>query len=290
MKKRFLLTLGFAALSTLTLSSCGESATTIRVAASELPHAKILNEAVAPVLKEKGYNLEVSVLDWTVQNAQVAAGDYDANYFQHQPYLETYNSTVNESSQLAMACKVHFEKLCLYASDTNKKTVENGDKIEIVNDISNVERALLLLQNQNILTINESCYEVVDGVKTFKNFNVTDPNSCVTFNSNYDNCKLFCLAESQLTNALGDYNFGVIPGNSALTGLGENYASRIVFSENVDDDTLTLRANGIAVRKNDLNSDKTKALVEAFATESVKNYISNTFGESVIYHYIDLTK
>lgn len=272
------------------LASCGSNDKVIRVAASELPHAKILNEAVAPVLEKSGWKLEVSVLDWTVQNSQVAAGDYDANYFQHQPYLESYNSSVSEDQQLAMACKVHFEKLCLYASDTTKKSVSNGDKIEIVNDVTNIERALLLLQNQGLLTINDSCYTTVDGEKTFTNFDVTKPNSCITWASAYSNCTLTCLAESQLTNSLADYNFGVIPGNTALTGLGSDYASRIVFGESVDDATLTLRANGIAVKKSELNSDKTKALVEAFATDSVKNYISSTFGESVVYHYIDLTK
>jgi len=289
MKKGLLFLLGIGA-SFLSLTSCNNNEKTIRVCASELPHAKILNESVAPILKEKGYKLEVNVLDWTVQNASVASQDYDANYFQHEPYLETYNSTVSESNQLTMACKVHFEKLCLYASDTNKKEVSNGDSIELVNDISNVERALLLLESKNYLTINDSCYENVNGVKTFKNFDTTNPNSCVTFNEAYSNCKLYCLAESQLTNALNDYNFGIIPGNSALTGLGADYASRIVFGENVDETTLTLRANGIAVRKDKLNSEKTKALVEAFEDVKVKNYISTTFGESVVYHFINLLK
>lgn len=291
MKKRNVLFLGAAlALVGGSLTSCNSNDKTIRVAASELPHAKILNESIKPILEEKGWKLEVSVLDWTVQNSSVASGDYDANYFQHEPYLESYNSSVSEDNQLALACKVHFEKLCLYSSDTTKKTVENGAKIEIVNDVTNIERALLLLQNQGILTINESCYTTVNNEKTFSNFDTTKPNDCITWADAYSNCSLTCLAESQLTNALADYNFGVIPGNTALTGLGENYADRIVFGETVDDATLTLRANGIAVKKSNIDSDKTKALVEAFKEESVKNYISSTFGESVVYHYIDLIK
>ena len=155
MKKKLLL-LGAAvltAVSTLSLTSCNNSENTIRIAASELPHAKILREAVAPVLEKKGFKLDVQVLDWTVQNSSVAAGDYDANYFQHEPYLNTYNSSTNEDNQLALACKVHFEKLCLYASDTSKKEVVNGSKIEIVDDLSNVERSLLLLQSKGILTM-----------------------------------------------------------------------------------------------------------------------------------------
>ncbi len=291
MKKRNVLFLG-AALAVVAggLTSCGSNDKTIRIAASELPHAKILNESIKPILEEKGWKLEVSVLDWTVQNSSVASGDYDANYFQHEPYLESYNSSVSEDEQLALACKVHFEKLCLYSSDTTKKTVTDGSKIEIVNDVTNIERALLLLQNQGLLTIKDSCYSEVEGVKTFKNFDTTKPNDYVTWSQSYSNCSLYCLAESQLTNSLADYNFGVIPGNTALTGLGSNYAERIVFGETVDEATLTLRANGVAVKKSNINSEKTKALVEAFAESSVNNYISSTFGESVVYHYINLIK
>ena len=289
MKKKLLL-LGAAALtavSTLSLTSCNNSENTIRIAASELPHAKILREAVAPVLEKKGFKLDVQVLDWTVQNSSVAAGDYDANYFQHEPYLNTYNSSTSEGNQLALACKVHFEKLCLYASDTSKKEVVNGSKIEIVDDLSNVERSLLLLQSKGILTIKPSVY---NDKKEFVNFDKNNPNASVEFTKDYDKCTLTSLAESQLTNSLKDYNFGVIPGNTALTGLGSDYAKRIVFGEEVDEATLTLRANGIAVKKSNLNSEKTKALVEAFEEESVKNYISETFGESVVYHYINLIK
>ena len=271
----------------LSLASCGKNDKNIRIAASQLPHAKILTEAVAPVLEKKGYTLTVDVLDWTIQNSQVAVGDYDANYFQHAPYLETYNSSVSDNEKLEMVCKVHFEKLCLYASDTNNKNLKNGDSIEIVNDISNIERALLLLQNNNILTINQSCYNENN---EFVNFNITNPLQSVTFTENYSNCTLTCLAESVLTTSLADYNFGVIPGNTALTGLGSEYAKRIVLSETISKDVLDLRSNGIAVRKENANSDKIKALVEAFKDESVATYINNTFGESVVYNFIDLLK
>lgn len=120
----------------------------ITIAASELPHAKILREAVAPILSEKGYELKVTVLDWTKQNEAVAYDEYDANYFQHIPYLNTNN--FEGDKELVPAAKVHYEKLCLYASSLNHKTLENGDTIEIVNDTSNIERALLLLNSYNI--------------------------------------------------------------------------------------------------------------------------------------------
>ena len=260
----------------------GNAENTITIAASELPHAKILKEAVAPVLKEKGYTLEVRELEWTLQNPAVARGEYDANYFQHTPYLNTYNAEASKDAQLTMVVKCHYEKLCLYASDLNHKTLANGDKIEIVNDISNIERALLMLKDNGVIKeISAECYE--DG--EFKHFLVDKPNSQVTFADAYKDCSLTCIQESNLAIALGDYNFGVLPGNAALTGLGEDYAKRIVFGEKVDEATLSLRANGVAFRAADKDSKKAKAIVEAFADKRVEDYIKSTFGESVLYHY-----
>ena len=281
MKKLFL-ALPFALVG---LVACGgNNEKTITVAASELPHAKILKEAVAPVLKKEGFDIKVTVLDWTQQNSAVARGEYDANYFQHLPYLETYNAEAGDN-KLDMVCKVHFEKLCLYAADKNHKEVANGDKIEIVNDISNIERALLLLKDNGILTaISSDCYS--DGA--FVTFNTNAPNTQVTFADAYKDCTLTCIQESNLPISLADYNFGVIPGNTALTGLGADYASRIVFGEKISDDILSLRANGIAVKPANKASDKTKALVKAFSDKSVADYISSTFGESVVYHYENL--
>ncbi len=283
--KKLLFTLPLFALSAALFACGGNNEKTITIAASELPHAKILNEAIKPVLKEKGYDLKVTVLEWTQQNPAVARGEYDANYFQHLPYLNSYNAEASEDNQLQMVVKVHFEKLCLYASNLNHKTLQNGDTIEIVNDVSNIERALLLLQDHGVIdAISPSCY---DGDGTFT-FNTSNPNSQVTFAAAYSNCKITCIQESNLAVSLPDYDFGVIPGNAALTGLGNDYASRIVFGENVDEDILSLRANGVAVRKKDAKSDKSKALVEAFASDSVKNYVASTFGDSVVYHYENL--
>lgn len=270
-------------LSSSLLASC-DNANTITVCASELPHAKILNEAVAPILKEKGYDLEVTVLDWTIQNSSVANDEYDANYFQHIPYLNSEN--FEGEKELVAVAKVHYEKLCLYASDKDQnKQLDNGETIEIVNDVTNIERALLLLSSYNILTINDSCYEN----NTFT-FDTTNPNSCVTFLPGYEDCKLTCILESNLCVSLSDYNFGVIPGNTALTGLGEDYASRIVLAEKATQETISQRANVIAVKKSNINTEKTKALVEACKDERVEQYILTTFGESVLYYYEDLTK
>ena len=267
-----------------TLTSCKNKETTISVCASELPHAKILKEAVAPILEEKGYTLKVDVLDWTIQNTEVATNQYDANYFQHIPYLNVNN--FEGDNELSAACKVHYEKLCLYASDKDEnKKLDNGETIEIVNDVSNIERALLLLASYDILSINESCY---NSKGEFENFDTTNPNNCVTFLEGYKDCKLTCILESNLCVNLPDYNFGVIPGNTALTGFGGGLSERIVLSEKATEETISERANIICVKKSNLDSPKTKALVEACSDIRVKNYISTTFGDSVLYHYENL--
>ena len=84
--------------------------TEIKVCASDVPHAEVLNGCVKALLKKQGYTLTVKILDWTIQNEEVAKKTYDANYFQHVPYLETYNGDV----KLFASCKVHYEPLGIY--------------------------------------------------------------------------------------------------------------------------------------------------------------------------------
>lgn len=277
MKKSIFVSLALSLLTLGSLSACGNSSKTITVAASELPHAKILNECLKDIVKEDGYDLQVSVLDWKIQNDAVAHDEYDANYFQHVPYLKQYSGT----TPLYAACKVHYEKLCLYAAKTDNMTLDNGESIEIVDDVSNIERALNLLVSQNVLSINAADY--VNG--EFKNFDTTHPEQGITWADAYKNCTLKCINESQLCQALPDYNFGIIPGNTALTGLGSDYASRIVFGENPTEEMVSAKANIIAVKQANKDSDKTKELVKAFQDARVSSYISKTFGDSVIYHF-----
>jgi len=272
-------TAGSSSAVSITYSSySGEKKGEISVCASELPHAKILNECIAPLVAEDGYSLKVKVLDWTIQNDAVANGEYDANYFEHVPYLKTYAGT----TALYAACKVHYEKLCVYANNTSKKTLWDGAKIELVNDVSNVERALQLLASNNILTINASNY---NANKEFANFDVTHPNDGVTFTDAYKNCTLTCLKESQLCQSLPDYDFGIIPGNTAMTGLGSDYAIRISFGEAPSDELISQKANIITVTKANKDSAKTKELVKACSDPRLGQYISGTFGESVLYHF-----
>ncbi len=280
MKKALLLTPLFGLFA---LASCGgNSATTITVCASELPHALILKEIIKPVVKDLGFDLNVTVLDWTLQNGEVAAGSYDANYFQHTPYLDNYNG---DEQKVVSICKVHYEKLCLYAADTSHMEVTDGDSIIVTNDPTNLERALNLLVSAEILTINSSCY--TDGKFDASKFSTTHPNDSVTFADDLATCKLACLDENVLATNLisGGHQFGVLPGNTAITGLGSDYAKRISVAEEATEETIDRLANIVAVKKGNETSDKSKALIKAFADARVKEFIEKTFGESVIYHY-----
>ena len=270
----------FALLLPLTsLTSCADKEYVITVCASEIPHKQILEGVVKDVLKEKGYEIKVTTLNWTLQNHAVANDEFDANYFQHIPYLNTYNG----DEKLVAAAKVHYERLCLYTSNTNDKTIDNGQSIVIVNDISNVERSLQLLVEKNILTINSSCY---DNNNNFTNFDTSYPNTCVTFTELYKDCTLTCVSENQLCLALNTFDFGIIPGNTALTGL-KDYKNKICFGEE-DENLISEKANIIAVKESNANSKKTIALVEALADVRVKEFIENTYGDTVIYHYENL--
>ncbi len=247
----------------LLLSGCGESeSTTITIAASEIPHAEILNEAVKPLLQEKGYSLKVTILDWTLQNDGVYNGDYDANYFQHRPYLQQYDSgsaayaedyTYTKVFPLA---SVHFEPLRIYAG---KKSAEDFSSsktsatYEICNDVSNEIRALDLLVENGVI----SSYEVD---KEGNPINL--PNNIIP------------IEESLLVASLQDYDYAVLPTNSALTGHLSADPSLPVESDEVKE----LRANVVAGNVAKYQSDsiyKTKidALADCLLSSEVNDYI-----------------
>ena len=112
MKKNLLFCL-VALASVASLGACNNSSsTTISIAASEVPHAKILKECIKPILEEKGYSLEVTTLDWTLQNDAVANDEYDANYFQHIPYLDDFNA--QNGTHIVSVATIHVEPIALY--------------------------------------------------------------------------------------------------------------------------------------------------------------------------------
>ena len=131
-----------------------ESKGTIKIAASATPHAEILEEA-KPILEKEGWDLEVTVFDDYVQpNLVVERGDFDANYFQYIPYLDNFNE--EQGTHLVNAGGIHYEPFGIYPG--KKETLddlEDGDTIAVPNDTTNEARALLLLQDNGVITLKD---------------------------------------------------------------------------------------------------------------------------------------
>lgn len=255
-------------LSSLFLAGCGssDSSKTITIAASEIPHAEILNEAVKPLLKEKGYSLEVTILDWTLQNDGVYNNDYDANYFQHRPYLQQYDSPSSayseeyEYTKVFPVATVHFEPLRIYAGRKSASEFESSKKTatyEICSDVSNEIRALDLLINSG----------VIDSYQTDENGNPINLPSNIR-----------AIDENMLVASPQDYDYAVLPTNSALTGHLNGDPSLPVENDSVKD----LRANVVAANVSKYKSDsvyKTKidVLTDCLLSSTVDSYIQTKY-------------
>ena len=163
--KKFVTVALVAALSVGLLAGCGGNDKkdadanaedkVITVAASPSPHAQILTEAVAGVLEQDGYTLEVKEFtDYVQPNNVVENGEIDANYFQHQPYLDDFNAENN--THLVSVVAVHYEPFGIYSKQhASLDELAEGAVISVPNDTTNEARALQLLQAQGIITLKE---------------------------------------------------------------------------------------------------------------------------------------
>ena len=259
-KALFILTL--VLLFTVTLTSCGKNEKVIRVGATPSPHAEILNsDAVKNYVESKGYKLEVVVYqDYVTPNKALNDGGIDANYFQHVPYLE--EEIANKGYKISTACEVHNEPLNLYGKEA--KTDWTNTKVHIINDASNVERAFKLLVANGLI----DSYDVT-------NFNAQRP----VYESSIG-VTIECIDPGLLHRKVEEGGYAVIPGNFALTAWDTQKATTYkLFGES----TEVAYPNIIAVRTEDLNSEKTQILVEALSTAEVKSFIETTYGPTVNY-------
>ena len=153
MKKLLTLALSLALTATVGVASAN---TKLTVGASATPHAEIL-EAAKPILAEKGIDLEIVIFDDYVQpNLQLEAGDLDANYFQHIPYLENFNA--ENGTHLVSAGAVHYEPMGLYVNPAKSialDSIPDGATIAIPNDTTNEARALLLLEENGYIKLQD---------------------------------------------------------------------------------------------------------------------------------------
>ena len=239
--------------------------TTIKVAASATPHAEILEQA-KPLLAEQGYDLEVTVFDDYVQpNLVVESGDFDANYFQHIPYLDSFNE--EKGTHLVNAGGIHYEPFGIYPG--TKKSLDElaeGDSIAVPNDTTNEARALLLLQDNGIIKLKDGA-----GLTATKTDIVENPK----------NVEIVELEAAQVARVVDETAYVVLNGNYALEA-GYSVGKDALAYETSDSEAAKTYVNVIAVKEGNENSDAIKALVDTLKSDDIKNYINKTYDGAVI--------
>ncbi len=236
---------------------------TITVGASPSPHAEILN-AAKDVLAEEGWTLDVvEYSDYIQPNVALENGDLDANYFQHNQYLENYNA--ENGTDLVNAGNIHFEPMTLYAGKTaSVDELPDGAQIAVPSDASNEARALLVLQEQGIITLADGA-----GLEATPSDIVDNPK----------NVQIVEAEAAALPRMLEDADMAVINGNYALSsGLDQS----LVVATEQNPEAEETYPNVVAVRAGDENSEKTQALVKALTSDTVRQFIEDTYGDAVV--------
>ena len=238
---------------------------TITVAASETPHSEIL-EAAKPILEEEGYDLEVTVFDDYVQpNEVVESGDFDANYFQHIPYLNSFNE--EKGTHLVNAGGIHYEPFGIYpGTKSSLDDIADGDTIAVPNDTTNEARALLLLQDNGIIKLKDGA-----GLEATVN----------DIEENPYNVEIVELAAEQVARVAEETSYIVLNGNYALQA-GYSVSKDALAYETSDSEAAKTYVNVIAVKEGNENSDKIKALVEVLKSDEIKDFINEKYDGAVI--------
>ena len=237
---------------------------TLVVGATAAPHAEIL-EVVKPILAEQGYDLQIQEFtDYVLPNRALEEGELDANYFQHIQYLESYNEQTG--TDLVSAGEIHYEPFGIYAGKTTDLSqLPDGATVFVPNDITNEARALLLLQDQGLLTLKEGA-----GLEATPN----------DIEENPKNLEIVEMEAAMIPRTMDDCDIAIINGNYALEA-GLN-VSEALAAETSDSLAAQTYANVVAVRSGDENSEKIQALVQALCSDEVKEFIDATYNGAVV--------
>ena len=239
--------------------------TKLTVAASPVPHAEIL-EQVKSDLADKGYELEViEFADYVQPNLVVEAGDIDANFFQHKPYLDNFNE--EKKTNIVAVADIHYEPLGIYPGKSKDLSdIPDGAAIAVPNDTTNEARALLLLEANGIIRIKEGA-----GLLATKKDIVENPH----------NVDIIELEAAQVPRVVAETDFVVLNGNYALEA-GFNVETDALAKEEQDSEAATTYANILCVKKGNEETDKTKALIEVLKSDKIKKFIADTYKGAAI--------
>lgn len=242
-----------------------ESKGTIKVAASATPHAEIL-AAAKPILAEQGWDLEVTEFDdYVLPNEVVESGEMDANYFQHVPYLDSFNE--EKGTHLVEVGKIHYEPFGIYpGTKSSLDDIADGDVIAVPNDTTNEARALLLLQDNGIITLKDGA-----GLEATVNDIAENPY----------NVEIQELAAESVARVADEVAYVVLNGNYALQA-GFSVAKDALAYEKSDSEAAKTYVNVIAVKEGNEDSEKIQALVDVLKSDEIKDFINEKYDGAVI--------
>ncbi len=248
-----------------TADAAAELKGTIKVAASPTPHAEILAEA-KPLLAAQGWDLEITEFEDYVQpNLVVDSGDFDANYFQHIPYLDNFNE--EKGTHLVNAGGIHYEPFGIYPGTKNSlDDLADGDVIAVPNDTTNEARALLLLEANGVLTLKEGA-GLTATVKDIASY--------------AKDIKIQELEAAQVSRVKDEVAFVVLNGNYALEA-GFSVGKDAIAYETSDSEAAKTYVNVIAVKEGNENSEAIQALISVLKSDEIKQFINEKYDGAVI--------
>ncbi|MDD7584608.1 MAG: MetQ/NlpA family ABC transporter substrate-binding protein [Coriobacteriaceae bacterium] len=270
-----------ATLAATTLAACGNSgsgspasssaagssaqAKTLTVAASPSPHAEILSKFAAPKLKEQGIDLQTKeYTDYIIPNQVTTSGEADANYFQHINYLSNYNE--ENGTDLVGVAAIHYEPFGIYAGKSSDlANIADGAQIAVPNDPTNEGRALLLLQQEGLISLKDP-----------SNLEATP----VDIADNPHNLQFVEVEAAALPRQLQDVDFAVINGNYAIEA--GFHVKDAVAVESKGGKAVEQYANYIVTTPEKKDDDRIAALVSVLTSDDFKQYLSDTYGQDVL--------
>lgn len=256
------------ALSVFAFVSCDKKAGTdskvITVAASSTPHAEIL-EQCKDAMAEKGYELKIEVMsDYIIPNTATESGDVDANYFQHQPYLDSFNA--ENGTHLVTVQKVHYEPYGVYAGTcASLADLKEGDKVAVDNDPTNEARALLLLEAAGVIKMKDGA-----DLTSTKNDIVENPL----------NLDIVEMEAALLPAQLDEVAVAVINGNYAIEA-GLKIADALA-TEDAQSTAAQTFANILVVKEGNENNEAVKALAEIITSDAIRDFINEKYAGAVV--------
>ncbi|HAU8265893.1 TPA: ABC transporter substrate-binding protein [Kluyvera intermedia] len=236
----------------------------LRIAADPVPHAEILN-----YVKKLDPKLDIKIVELTSganANELLASGDVDANYFQHVPYLKSQEKALGKT--FAVAATVHIEPLGIYSHKYKDfKSVPEGATVAVPNNVTNLSRALFLLQSQGLIKLDAKFTDPASTLATPKDI-VENPK----------HLKILEVESPQIPRSLDDVALAVINGNYALEA-GLSPAKDALGLESAEHNPY---ANILVTNPSLANDPRIKELAKDLTSPQVAEFIRKTYNGSVI--------